>query len=360
MTITSSDRKRIEKAIRQNAKLRPIHDRAIMTWLEKKCQSLGINPLNITCSDSRLQLTSQDKQDHFVLQHVAPLAIRFRVAIIQLLNKRMSKVMGWLDFNRTQDKFSLAFRLQKMSYLIFRSLKSDIFQKAVNATWGKGLGKGRQIKIYLSKIKAFESAAAFAKAPNQPPSRSDCFFMQLYRSKIGKMKPEALRSRLHNNPRGWCHQTLWETHFTGSEGMDYGGLYRECMAGVAKCMWSDEFPLFKRVPNGLAKHGLNQDAFMPNSDCKSERDLFIFAGQILGISIRTKGKFEVRFPPLFYKLLAGSPLTREDLATIDMSAYQDDPLNGILSSTTSKRKMSREAFEASGGKFFSLQCRNQQ
>ena len=131
--------------------------------------------------------------------------------------------------------------------------------------------------------------------------------------------------------------------------MDYGGLYRDCMTGVAKCMWMDEFPLFKRVPNGLAKHGLNQDAFMPNSTCNNERDLFVFAGQILGISIRTKGKFEVRFPPLFYKLLVGSPLSREDLATIDKTSYQDDPLNDSWSSTTTKRQMSEEAFKAAGG-----------
>lgn len=352
MVLDPTERKRIEIAVRENSKLRPTHDRAIMLWLEKKCESMGLNPIALDCSDPQLSLTARDREDHFVLQHVSTFTIRFRAALIQLLNRRMSKVMGWLDFNRTQDKFSLAFRLQKMAYLVFSSVKLDIFQKAVNLSWGTGLGKGRELTISLSKSKAFSSAAAFAKAPNQPSSRSNCLFMQLYRSKIGKMKPEALRSKLYRHPNGsgWCHQTLWNTRYTDSEGMDYGGLYRDCMSGVAKCMWMDEFPLFKRVPNGLAKHGVNQDTFMPNSDCKNERDLFIFAGQILGISIRTKGKFEVRFPPLFYKLLAGSPLTREDLATIDMSAYHDDSLNGILSSTTSKRRMSLEAFEASGGK----------
>lgn len=350
-TLTSAERKRVEKAIRENAKLRAGQDRALMLWLEKKCRFMGTSLLALDCADKRLYLSDQDKQDHIVLQHIGPMTIRFRVALIQLLNRRMSIVMKWLDFDRTQDKYSLAFRLQKLAHLVFTSVKSDVFQRAIEKTWGKGLGKGREIKINLSKNKAFASADAFAKAPNQPPGRSQCLFMQLYHSKIGRMKPEALRSKLHHNPRGWCHKTLWETHFTDGEGMDYGGLYRDCMAGVAKCMWMDEFPLFKRVPNGLAKHGGNQDAFMPNSDCKSQRDLFVFAGQILGISIRTKGKFEVRFPEIFYKLLAGSPLSLEDLATIDKTAYHDEPLSNSWSSTTTKRMMSEEGFKAAGGEF---------
>ena len=87
---------------------------------------------------------------------------------------------------------------------------------------------------------------------------------------------------------------------------------------------------------------------MPNSAYgTSSKDLFIFCGQLLGISIRTKGYYEVRFPPCFYKLLAGAPLTRIDLASIDHAEYWDDSEN--ISATTLRRNMSKESFDANDG-----------
>jgi hypothetical protein len=87
-------------------------------------------------------------------------------------------------------------------------------------------------------------------------------------------------------------------------------------------MWHDSFSLFKRIPNAHDKNGLNQDSFLPNSTYgTSSKDLFIFVGQLLGINIRTKSYYEVRFPPCFYKLLSGAPLDLKDLADIVVNQY---------------------------------------
>ena len=144
------------------------------------------------------------------------------------------------------------------------------------------------------------------------------------------------------------HQTLWTVKYAQGQGIDYGGLYRDSLNKAASCMWHDSFSLFKRVPNAHAKHGSNQDTFMPNSTYgKSSKDLFIFCGQLIGLSIRTKGYNEVRFPPCFYKLLSGAPLDRSDLATLDFAEYWNDSSN--ISATKARRHLSLEQFEANDG-----------
>merc|ERR1712023_129877 len=74
------------------------------------------------------------------------------------------------------------------------------------------------------------------------------------------------------------------------------------MTTVTSDMWSDSFSLFKRVPNAGDPNapkdspeangvGLNQQTFMPNSSCRSSDELFVFAGQMLGVSLRSQGFF---------------------------------------------------------------------
>ena len=73
----------LEAQLRENAKLRAGHDRALMLWLEKKCRDMGTSLLALDCRDKRLYLSAQDKQDHVMLKHVGPMTVRFRVALIQ-------------------------------------------------------------------------------------------------------------------------------------------------------------------------------------------------------------------------------------------------------------------------------------
>ena len=211
------------------------------------------------------------------------------------------------------------------------------------------MGPG-QCKINLDPTKHGKSLIS-PSSSSQAPERSQNMLLQYFNSDIGKKKkPKELRSKLFKaaSMTSNGNQTLWTVKYTGSDGIDYGGLFRDSLNKCSQCMWHDSFSLFKRVPNSHIKHGLNQDSFMPNSAYgKSSRDLYIFCGQLLGMSIRTKGYYEVRFPPCFYKLLAGAPLTRVDLATIDHAEFWDDGEN--VSATTSRRNMSKEQFDANDG-----------
>lgn len=298
--------------------------------------------------NDQIKLSSQDKRDYSYIQNVNSDTIRFRCALIQLLNRRMSRVMNWLDFDRGRDKWSLGHRLQKTSHLFFGVLKKDIFWEGIEKTWGEGLGTGPGKTII--RLDQEKHGEAFASLSPQAPERSTNFLVQYYKSAIGQKKtPKELRSKLFvgSSQTSNGHGTLWTVKYAQGDGMDYGGLYRDSLNKVASCMWHDSFSLFKRVPNAGDKHGLNQETFMPNSTYgKSSKDLFIFVGQILGLSIRTKGYFDVRFPPCFYKLLSGAPLNLYDLATIDEREYYDNSVDNKISVTTQRRNISKENFDA--------------
>jgi hypothetical protein len=259
--------------------------------------------------------------------------------------------MNWLDFDRARDKWSLGFRLQKTAHLCFVALKKDIFWKSIEKTWGQGLGTGPNKTIVRLDLNKHGKSLVEGVSSSQAPERSENMLVQYFNSPIGKSKtPKELRSKLFvgRSQTTNGHLTLWTVKYLQGQGIDYGGLYRDSLNKTVSCMWHDSFSLFKRVPNAHAKHGLNQDTFMPNSTYgKSSKDLLIFCGQLIGISIRTKGYFEVRFPPCFYKLLSGAPLDRADLATLDYAEYWNDSNN--ISATTARRSMSKEQFVANDG-----------
>lgn len=301
-----------------------------------------------------IMFSPQDKRDYFYLRNIDSDTLRFRCALIQLLNRRMSKVMNWLDFTRSRDKWALGARLQQTSHLLFGALKKNIFWESVEKTWGTGLGGSVAVGNTVIRLDLQKHGNAFAATNSAcAPERSNNLLVQYYNSAIGQKKtPKELRSKLFvgrtQTTNG--HLTLWKVKYAQGDGIDYGGLYRDSMSKCFSCMWHDSFSLFKRIPNAHDKNGLNQDSFLPNSTYgTSSKDLFIFVGQLLGINIRTKSYYEVRFPPCFYKLLSGAPLDLKDLADIDQAEYKDDLINNLKAMTTTRRNLSKETFEANDG-----------
>ena len=65
-----------------------------MIWMEKKSEQVWRkSPLDMNFTDgAAVTLSSQDKRDHHPLREVDGDTLRFRCALIQLLNRRMSRV----------------------------------------------------------------------------------------------------------------------------------------------------------------------------------------------------------------------------------------------------------------------------
>ena len=195
-----------------------------MIWMEKKSEQVWRkSPLDMNFTDrAAVTLSSQDKRDHHPLREVDGDTLRFRCALIQLLNRRMSrvscrccfcqflvsvlyssqslpivsffsctllffsfhffvykqKVMNWLDFDRARDQWSLGYRLQKTAHLFFGALKRDIFWDDIEKTWGSGLGMGpSKCKIPLDPTK-HGMALISSSSSNQAPERSQNMLLQ--------------------------------------------------------------------------------------------------------------------------------------------------------------------------------------
>ena len=193
--------------------------------MEKKSEQVWRkSPLDMNFTDrDAITLSSQDKRDHHPLREVDGDTLRFRCALIQLLNRRMSrvsccfcqflfcfhyssqslpivsffsctllffsfhfislctnkkKVMNWLDFDRARDQWSLGYRLQKTAHLFFGALKRDIFWEDIEKTWGSGLGMGpSKCKIPLDPTK-HGMALISSSSSNQAPERSQNMLLQ--------------------------------------------------------------------------------------------------------------------------------------------------------------------------------------
>lgn len=358
-TLTRGERRELDRMVRMSSRFTARMDTDLIKLVKRKFSgkpSLLIKPHEIT-------MTKSDRDAFILLADQTAAALQFRFATILVLNKRMLKVMGWLDFDRGSDIWCLGYRLRKLAHLTFSDAKNVLLKKAIDESWGSSDGRNTGKTVRLNPRTARESRLS---TTDTEPGRSNCMFVQLH-TKIkgwGEQRTKLLRCHLQS-ARGSGHQTLFKVSYENSRGIDHGGLYRDCMTTVTSDMWSDSFSLFKRVPNAGDPNapkdspeangvGLNQQTFMPNSSCRSSDELFVFAGQMLGVSLRTQGFFEVRFPLPFYSLLLGRRLTKLDLASIDEAQFHDDPQSDKISIFTQWQNLNREGL-AEAGLFFTAE-----
>jgi len=101
---------------------------------------------------------------------------------------------------------------------------------------------------------------------------------------------------------------FWSIEFTGEEGQDAGGLFRDTISNIADELMSDKTPVF--INSGNAIDGT---CWVPNPACHNVQQ-YKFIGQMMGACIRTGETLGVDLAPYFWKKLAGGPVTWDDFA----------------------------------------------
>ncbi|KAG3106883.1 hypothetical protein PC121_g23 [Phytophthora cactorum] len=248
-------------------------------------------------------------------------SLQLRFALLKYLNLSLHHCLPLLDLRDTKSPWTIAHRLRQLSHCIFFDVKSALVEAAVEATNvpGETSGSSQQTaRITLDRMQALESR----DDREMEPSVSECFFAQAFRQ-LHAVDPALLRRQIDSKGR------LFSVKFRGEEGVDWGGVYREGATSMVDDLFSPHFSLFFLCPNGQHDTGNNRGMYLPNPKCTSPvaMQMFAFVGQLLGISLRTRGDFPFMLPSLVWKQLLGQTLTRSDLEDTDAMFIQ--MLDGI-------------------------------
>jgi len=103
-------------------------------------------------------------------------------------------------------------------------------------------------------------------------------------------------SELRQGERGW------KVEFHGEGATDQGGPYRESLTQLSTELYSVGLPLLISSPNNRVGIGNGRDKYVPNPSLNSPLDLSMYRvlGNIIGICIRTKNVYDLRFPSLVW------------------------------------------------------------
>ncbi|KAF4318951.1 hypothetical protein BBO99_00006955 [Phytophthora kernoviae] len=247
-------------------------------------------------------------------------SLQLRFALLKYLNLSLHHCLPLIDLRDTKSSWTIAHRLRQLSHCIFFDVKSTLVEAAIEATNVSVESSNAQqtARITLDRMQALESR----DDREVEPSVSECFFAQAFRQ-LHQVDPALFRRQIDSKGR------LFSVKFRGEEGVDWGGVYREGATSMVDDLFSPHFNLFVLCPNGQHDTGNNRGMYLPNPKCTSPvaMQMFVFVGQLLGISLRTHGDFPFMLPSLVWKQLLGQSLTRADLEGTDAMLIQ--MLDGI-------------------------------
>jgi len=238
-----------------------------------------------------------------LLSHLDLEVLKQRFAAIQLLNGKLIDVLPFVDFAQARNPWSLAHRLSSISWLILLEVKNRAWRSVLQAT-----AHGHTVNITINRPRALK-----ARESGRDPEGHKSVFGQVWQQ-LHFLRPAQLRIQQGNRP--------FRVKFAGEGGIDAGGLFRDAVSEVCTSL-VEATPLFVACPNA-STFGDNSNTFVPNPSCTTTTHCseFAFVGKFMACAIRGGHVLNLDFPPLLWKLLVGTPLTRADIADINTLALR--------------------------------------
>ena len=235
--------------------------------------------------------------------------LQLRLAVLQLLNARLTSVLFMFDVRSTAT-WNTGYKLRSLGHCIFFDIKMKLLSDALQRT--------REKKVTLPEVTLDNFKQTMSEDRRLvSPEDSECIFVQAFRQLASK-SPAGFRN-VRNEP-----DRVFKIKFIGEQGIDAGGVYREGLSRIVETLLSRHFNLMIPCPNAEHKTGDNLDAFVPNPKHKTPLaiHMFVFVGRLMGMSLRWKATLDFEFPSLVWKLLLGQRPDPSDLRTMDQLAAQ--------------------------------------
>jgi E3 ubiquitin-protein ligase HUWE1 len=119
---------------------------------------------------------------------------------------------------------------------------------------------------------------------------------------------------------GALSQKQWRgpmtVEFSGEDGIDEGGLFKEWLSNMSKEIFNEDMALFVKAHSG--------STYYPNPKSVVQPDfvaMFCFVGRVFGKALWDFQLVDCYFVKAFYKLLLGMPLSYHDLEDYDSTLY---------------------------------------
>ncbi|CAE7810135.1 HERC1, partial [Symbiodinium sp. KB8] len=355
-TITSPARRAVVAELTNRLK-EAGEDPAAYDW-DTACVGSAKSPLSINTSMLRLHPHGTDEpgpsglpvhpeapDDALAFPGIAPPnmplpALRLRVALLQLLNRRLARVLPLIDVVRAAGKggsgaanaasagsssganqsFSLGHKLRMLAHCVFIDVKQQMLEVSIAASWTGSSGSG--FSVQLDNREAFSHREAAAADPSlRAPDKAKSIAAQLYRGllksatgkvsgakkdskAVGEVLARGLRSQ--NDHR----ESLWKVEYRGEDGMDWGGLYRDCFSRVVDDLFSADLDVFLPCPNAEQGVGVNMDKWLPNPNHTTPSSLafFVFVGRLIGVNLRHNMQLPFDLAPAVWDRILARPL----------------------------------------------------
>lgn len=292
-------------------------DVALMTVFQQRCVATKTSPFNFDIRS--FYLTQEDLIRANILNDYTGAELRQRLVLIRLLNSQLSKVIQFIDLMDMDQENRLGTLLCAMSEYINPQTKESVLELSIKETAFDP--KESRPVIIVDSMRTYEDGdepnqrapILFNESVIKTAFTSQCTFAQLFRE-VSKIDTNLLRSPLDKKGR------LFAIKYKGEQGVDFGGLYREVMERAVEDLFSDRIDLFLPCPNSRAEEGSNEEKYLPNPKYRHSveaMDMYMFVGNLIGISLRTKQQQAFELPSMIWKVLIGSQPDLEDLASVD-------------------------------------------
>mmetsp|Transcript_16694 Transcript_16694/g.53294 ORF Transcript_16694/g.53294 Transcript_16694/m.53294 type:complete len:892 (+) Transcript_16694:267-2942(+) len=307
-------RDRVERALREMGPWTYVMDSQLVMLANDIAQYANRKTLELRPRD--VALSDRHRFKYQQLTQFAPAALQLRYALLHLFNERLARVVDLIDLTSAHPHpESLSARMRLLSHCVFRDTKLDLLRRALVATRQPGTCGAA---IMLDNRRAWESLERNVTSA----TRSQCIFAQAFRA-LRNVPAAQFRCALDEKER------LFQVKFRGEDGIDWGGLYRECLHRMAEDLFSDKLDLFVLCPNGREANGVNTEKYMPNPRHTSPfaLEMFEFVGRLIGISLRQDAYLPFEIVPAIWRHMVGHPHPWADLREYDKTA--DSALRAI-------------------------------
>ncbi len=268
-----------------------------------------MNKSSLTDFIQSLPITSEPNptfyKNYITLSNIPADLIQIRAKFIYLLNKFIRTNLLTVDFSLPPKQSFLTDQIRSIKLYLLSSIKFELFDESLEKTEISYSNEWCTVN--------FDTV----KASTDTDNSENTMFYQAY---------QQLHSNAHTIFRQ-SNEQLWHAQYIGMHSTDQGGPYRDSITRICSDICSTRLPLFILCPNGRTNAGLNRDCWIPNvfplnkSIGTKIQKQYRFLGQLLGMAIRKKHYFDLKFPILFWKKLLQEQITIEDIEAIDIQSF---------------------------------------
>lgn len=276
----------------------------LIIYLDELTESKGLDILALT--DENVNPTADELIYYPELERLKVEEIREIYKIILNFNLRIQKLLYL--FNLHIESFTNMTELQR----VFMGSRNFIFFKLKNSLLKENLSKTAcesRTEITVDRPRAMR----YRGRKDVDVNGQFSVFGQVFRAMLAKGNREYRNS-----------ERFFRVTYRGEAATDAGGPYNETISNMCDELMSSFVRLLIPIPNNVNNMGENRDCWIvnPSADGKTDMDLYLFLGKLMGCAIRTQNNLNLSLSPLFWKRLLLDPVDIRDLRATDLCTVQ--------------------------------------